>query len=102
MPVPVAMRSKAWFCGRSSADFVGSNPSGFIHLSLIESTVCSLVEDLFHELDTRPEKSYRLWCLVCDLKTHVGPQRPKFFLNTFSLSVSVFLQFAKLLFRHIL
>jgi hypothetical protein len=84
MPVPVAMRSKAWFCGRSSADFVGSNPSGFIHLSLIESTVFRLVEGLFHELDTRPEKSYRLWCLVvCDLKTRVGPQRPNLFVNTF-------------------
>ena len=26
MPVPVAARSKAWVCGRSPAEIVGSNP----------------------------------------------------------------------------
>jgi hypothetical protein len=28
MPVPVAARSKAWVCGRSPAEIVGSNPTG--------------------------------------------------------------------------
>ena len=27
-PIPVAARSKEWFCGRSLAEFVGSNPAG--------------------------------------------------------------------------
>ena len=27
-PVPVAARSKAWVCGRSPAEIVGSNPTG--------------------------------------------------------------------------
>jgi len=27
-PVPVAARSKAWVCGRSPAEFVGSNTTG--------------------------------------------------------------------------
>jgi hypothetical protein len=29
MSVPVAARSKAWVCGRSPAEIVGSNPTGF-------------------------------------------------------------------------
>ena len=28
MPIPVAVRSKAWVCGRSLARIVGSNPTG--------------------------------------------------------------------------
>jgi len=41
---------------------------------------------LCDELITRPEESYRLWCVVCDLEknlkneeamTRVGSQRPK-------------------------
>ena len=28
MPVPVAALSKAWVCGRSSAEIAGSNPAG--------------------------------------------------------------------------
>ena len=27
-PVPVAVLSKAWVCGRSPAEIVGSNPTG--------------------------------------------------------------------------
>ena len=27
-PVPVAARSKAWVCGRSPAEVLGSNPTG--------------------------------------------------------------------------
>ena len=28
MPIPVAARSKTWFCGLSLAGIVGSNPDG--------------------------------------------------------------------------
>ena len=30
MPVPVAVRSKAWVYGRSPAEIVGSNPTGCV------------------------------------------------------------------------
>jgi len=32
-PVPVAARSKAWVCGRSPAEIVGSNPTGGMDVS---------------------------------------------------------------------
>jgi hypothetical protein len=35
LPIPVAARSKAWVCGRSSAEIVGSNPSGGIDICLL-------------------------------------------------------------------
>ena len=35
MPVPVAARSTAWVCGRSPAQFVGSNPSGGMDVCLL-------------------------------------------------------------------
>jgi len=34
-PVPVAARSKAWVCGRSPAEIVGSNPTGGIDVRLL-------------------------------------------------------------------
>ena len=34
MPVPVAARSKAWVCGRSPAETVGSNPTEVMDVSL--------------------------------------------------------------------
>ena len=34
-PVPVAARSKAWVCGRSRAETVGSNPSGGMDVCLL-------------------------------------------------------------------
>jgi len=44
MPIPMAARSKAWVCGRSSAEIVGSNPTeGHGCLSVV-SVVYSLVE----------------------------------------------------------
>ena len=43
LPVPVAARSKAWYCGRSPAEIVGSNPTGGMDLSVV-SVVCSQVE----------------------------------------------------------
>jgi len=34
-PSPVAVRSKAWFCGRSLAGVVGSNSSGEMDVCLL-------------------------------------------------------------------
>jgi hypothetical protein len=34
-PIPVAMRSKAWVCGRSLARIVGSNPAGVMDVCLL-------------------------------------------------------------------
>ena len=68
LPVPVAARSKAWVCGRSSAEIVGSNSTGGRDIC-IECCVLS-GRGLCDELITRPEESYRLWCVVvCDLET---------------------------------
>ena len=65
VPIPVAARSKAWVFGRSSAETVGSNPTGGMD-------VCRVLSGrvLCDELTTRPEESHRLWCVaVCDLET---------------------------------
>ena len=35
MPVPVAVRSKAWVFGRSPAEIVGSNPTGGMDVFLL-------------------------------------------------------------------
>ena len=65
MPVPVAARSKALVCGRWPADIVGSNPTGGMDNCRVLSG-----RGLCDELITRPEKSYRLWCVVvCNLET---------------------------------
>jgi len=81
MPVPVAARSKAYICGRSPAEIVGSNPTGGMDVCLL--WVLS-GRGLCDELITRPEESYRLWCVVvCDKENlkieeamaRVGPQR---------------------------
>ena len=66
MPVPVAARSKAWVYGRSPAEIVGSNPTGR-HGCLSECCVLS-GRGLCDGLITRPEESYGLWCVVCDLE----------------------------------
>ena len=34
-PVPVAARSKAWVCGRSPSEIVGSNPTGGMDVCLL-------------------------------------------------------------------
>ena len=44
MPVPVAARSKAWVCGRSSAGIVGSNLKGEHGCFSVVSVVCCQVE----------------------------------------------------------
>ena len=69
LPVPVAVRSKAYVCDRSPAEIVGSNPTGAYIFVCCERRVLS-GRDLCDELITLPEKSYRLWCVVvCDLET---------------------------------
>jgi len=42
-PIPVAARSKAYVCGRSRAEIVGSNPSGGMDVCVV-SVVCCQVE----------------------------------------------------------
>jgi len=49
-------------CSRLPAEIVGSNPTGRMDL-LSGRGLCD-------KLITRPEESYRLWCIiVCDLET---------------------------------
>ena len=64
----MAARSKAYVCGRSPAEIVGSNSTGGM---LVCCECCVLSgRDLCDELITRPEESYRVWCVVvCDLET---------------------------------
>ena len=61
MPVPVAARSKGQVYGRSPAGIVGSNPIGDMYVCC-ECCVLSR-RGLCDELITRPEESYRLWCV---------------------------------------
>ena len=35
VPIPVAARSKAWVCGRSPTEIVGSNPTGGMDVCLL-------------------------------------------------------------------
>ena len=35
VPIPVAAWSKAWVCGRSPAEIVGSNPTGGMDVCLL-------------------------------------------------------------------
>jgi len=61
---------KAYVCGRSPAEIVGSNPAGGMDVCLL-CVLCVLSSrGLCDELITRPKWSYRLWCVVvCDLET---------------------------------
>jgi hypothetical protein len=43
VPIPVAVRSKAWVCGRSLTRIMGSNPTGGMDVCLV-SVVCYQVE----------------------------------------------------------
>ena len=68
VPVPVATRSKALVWGRSPAEIVGSNPTGDMDVCFERCVLSG--RGLCDELITRPEESYRLWCVVvCDLET---------------------------------
>ena len=72
----MAARSKAWTCGRSLAEIVGSNPTGAWMFVCYECCVLS-GRGLCEGLITRPEDSYRLWCVVvCDLEISSSLRRP--------------------------
>ena len=60
--VPAAARSKAWLCDRLLIGTVGLNPAG-TWMSL--SCECRVLSGrvLCDGLITRPEKSYRVWCV---------------------------------------
>ena len=62
----MAARSKAWVCGRSPAEIVGSNPTGDMDVCCEHCVLSG--RGLCDGLITRPEESYRLWCVVCDLE----------------------------------
>jgi hypothetical protein len=64
----VAERYKAWVCSRSPAEIPSSNPAGSMDFCFEYCVVAG--RGLCDGLITRPEKSYRLWCvIVCDLET---------------------------------
>ena len=69
VPATVAARSKAEVCGRSPAEFVGSNATGA--WTFVCCGYCVLSgRSLCNNVITRPEESYRLWCVVVrDLET---------------------------------
>jgi hypothetical protein len=70
--IPVTARSKTWVCGRSLAGIVSSNPAGGMDISL-SCKCCVLSGRVFCVgLITRPEESYRLWCVVvCDREASI-------------------------------
>jgi hypothetical protein len=56
--------------GRSLAGIASSNPQGCMDVCLLWVLCVLSGRDLCDELITRPEESYRLWCVVvCDLET---------------------------------
>ena len=59
----MALRSKAYACSRSPAQIVVSNSTGACPSVCCECCVLS-GRGLWDELITRPEESYRLWCVV--------------------------------------
>ena len=69
IPVPVSTWSKGWVCGCPlAAGILSSNPA----VGMDVCCECCVLSgrSLCDELITRPEESYRLWCVVvCDLGT---------------------------------
>jgi hypothetical protein len=62
-PIPVATRSKAWVCGSSLAGIARSNPNGEWMSASCDCCVLS-GRGLCVGLITRPEQSYRVWCVL--------------------------------------
>jgi hypothetical protein len=56
-PNPVAAPSKAWVCEISFAGIGGLNPAGAMECCVLSG------RDLSVGMITRPEESYRLWCV---------------------------------------
>ena len=69
----MAARSKAWYCGNSPAEIVGSNPTVGVRgawMSVCCDCCVLLGRGLCEKLITSPEESYQLWCVnVCDRET---------------------------------
>ena len=42
MPIPVALQSKAWVCGLSPAEIVGSNPAVGMDVSVVSVVFCQV------------------------------------------------------------
>ena len=63
-PISVAERSKARVCGLSLTGIAGSNPAG--GMNVFESCECCVLSgrDLCDGPISRPEESYRLWCVI--------------------------------------
>jgi hypothetical protein len=69
-PISVAAPSKAWVYCRSLAGILGSNLAGRAWMSVSVDCCVLSGRGLCDGLIARPEKSYRLWCVVvCDLET---------------------------------
>ena len=65
-PIPVAERFKARVCGGSLAGIADSNPVG--GMDVVSCECCVLSGRAFgDEPIPRPEESYRLRCVVCDV-----------------------------------
>jgi hypothetical protein len=62
MPIPLSAQSKAWIYGGSFVGIAGSNPAGGM---MSVSCECCVLSDrgLCDGLITRPEESYRVWCV---------------------------------------
>jgi len=60
--IPVAARSKAWVCGRLLSTNATSNTDGGMMFFSCECCV-SLGRGLWDGPITRPEESYRVWCV---------------------------------------
>jgi hypothetical protein len=65
--VPVVACPKLRVCGPSLVGLTGSNPAGVITVHC-ECCVLSGIGSC-DQLITRPEESYWVWCVVCDLET---------------------------------
>jgi len=66
----LAARFKAYFCGCSTAEILGSNPARGMNVC---NECCVLLgRGLYDELITRTEEYFRLWCVVvCDLEASI-------------------------------
>jgi len=68
---------RAVYC-RSPAEIVGSNPTGGMDVCLSVCCECCVLSGrgLCDDLITRPDESYRLWCVVvCDLEKQTSWMR---------------------------
>jgi hypothetical protein len=75
MKIPVAARSKAWVCDRSLPGITGSNTAGGMAICPLYCVL--LGRGLCVRPITRPEESYRLWCVSeCDREASIM-RRPR-------------------------